>query len=64
MAAHLQGKHRTAQEQLIASNTKTVLLELASNADLDYGLYKLEWLCSLVLRLTQSFSQLTDVTII
>ena len=62
MAAHVQGKHRTArQEQLIVSDIKTVLLnvmnEPASNADLDYGLYKLDWLCSLVLRLTQSFSR-------
>ena len=61
MAAHLQGKHRTAQEQLLASNLKTVLLDiinqLASKADLDYGLYKLEWLCSLVLRLRGTFQR-------
>ena len=31
--------------------------ELASNTDVDCGVYKLEWLYSLVLRLTQSFSQ-------
>ena len=58
MAAHLQGQHRTAQE-LIESNIKTVLLDvmnqLACNADLDYGLYKVEWLCSLVLRLGGTF---------
>ena len=57
----VQGKHRKTQEQLRASNIKTVLLdvmnELASNADVDCGLYKLEWLCSVVLSLTQSFSQ-------
>ena len=54
MAAHLQGQHRTAQE-LIESNIKTVLLDvmnrLASSTDLDYGLYKVEWLCSLLVRL-------------
>ena len=58
MAAYLQGQHRTAQE-LIESNMKTVLLDvmnhLACNADLDYGLYKVEWLCSLVLRLGGTF---------
>ena len=58
MAAHLQGQHRTAQE-LIESNVKTVLLDvmnqLACNADLDYGLYKVEWLCSLVLRRGRTF---------
>jgi len=51
MAALLQGQHRTTQE-LIENNIKTVLLDvmnqLASSADLDYGLYKAEWLCSLV----------------
>ena len=45
------GQHQTTQE-LIESSIKTVLLDvlhqLASNADLDYGLYKVEWLCSLV----------------
>ena len=60
-ASHVQSKHRTTQEQLRASNIKTLLLdvmnELASNADVDCGLYKLEWLCSVVLRLTQSFSR-------
>ena len=60
MAAHLQGQHRTTQE-LIESNIKTVLLDLlnqlASNEDLDYGLYKVEWLCSLVLRLGGTFEQ-------
>ena len=60
MAAHLQGQHRTTQE-LIESSIKTVLLDvlhqLASNADLDYGLYKMEWLCSLVLRLGGTFEQ-------
>ena len=34
-----------------------VMNELASNADVDCDVYKLEWLCSAVLRLTQSFSQ-------
>ena len=29
--------------------------QLACNADLDYGLYKVEWLCSLVLRLGGTF---------
>ena len=29
--------------------------QLAFNADLDYGLYKLQWLCSLVLRLRGTF---------
>ena len=59
-AAHLQGQHRKAQE-LIESNIKTVLLDvmnqLATNADLDYGLYKVEWLCSLVLRLRETFEE-------
>jgi len=40
---------------------KTVLLDvmnqLASSADLDYGLYKVEWLCSLVLRLGGTFEE-------
>ena len=56
----MQGQHRTTQE-LIESNIKTVLLDLlnqlASNADLDYGLYKVEWLRSLVLRLGGTFEQ-------
>ena len=60
MAAHQQGQHPTAQE-LVESNIKTVLLdvmnELATNADLDYGLYKVEWLCSLVLRLGGTFEE-------
>ena len=60
MAAHLQGQHQTTPE-LIESSIKTVLLDvlhqLASNADLDYGLYKVEWLCSLVLRLGGTFEQ-------
>ena len=54
-------QHRTAQEELIASNIKTVLLnvmnELPSSADPDYGLYKLEWLCSLVLRFRGTFKE-------
>lgn len=58
--AHLQGQHRTTQE-LIESSIITVLLDvlhqLASNADLDYDLYKVEWLCSLVLRLGGMFEQ-------
>ena len=58
MAAHLQGQHRTAQE-LIESNIKTLLLDvmnqLACSADLDYGLYKVKWSCSLVLRLGGTF---------
>lgn len=37
------------------SNIKTVLLDVlnrfSSGTDLDYGLYKVEWLCSLVVRL-------------
>ena len=61
MAALLQGQHRTAQE-LIENNVKTVLLDvmnqLASSTDLDYGLYKVEWLCSLVLRLRGTFDLL------
>ena len=56
---HFSRVTRTAQEQLITSNIKTVLLDvmnqLAFNADLDYGLYKLQWLCSLVLRLRGTF---------
>lgn len=31
--------------------------QLATNADLDYGLYKVEWLCSLVLRLGGTFEE-------
>ena len=58
--AHLQGQHRTTQE-LIESSIITVLLDvlhqLASNADLDYDLYKVEWLCSLVVRLGGMFEQ-------
>ena len=34
-----------------------VMNQLASNADLDYGLYKVEWLCSLVLRLGETFEE-------
>ena len=56
---HFSRVTRTAQEQLITNNIKTVLLDvmnqLAFNADLDYGLYKLQWLCSLVLRLRGTF---------
>ena len=54
MATHVQGQHRAAHEQLTASNKNGflhVMNTLASNADLDYGLYKLECMCSLVLRL-------------
>jgi len=48
--------------ELIENNIKTVLLDvmnqLASSTDLGYGLYKVEWLCSLVLRLRGTFDLL------
>ena len=48
--------------ELIENNIKTVLLDvmnqLASSADLGYGLYKVEWLCSVVLRLRGTFDLL------
>ena len=31
--------------------------QLATKTDLDYGLYKVEWLCSLVLRLGGTFEE-------
>ena len=31
--------------------------QLASSTDLDYGLYKVEWLCSLVLRFGGTFEE-------
>ena len=48
---------RTTYSKQHKNGTSDVMNELASNADVDCGVYKLEWLYSLVLRLTQSPSQ-------
>ena len=59
-AALVQGQQQTAQE-LIENNIRTVLLDvinrLNSNTGLDYSLYQVEWLCSLVLRLGGMFEE-------
>ena len=60
MAATEEGQHQTVRE-LIVNNVKTVLVDvinrLNSNTGLDYSLYKVEWLCSLILRLGGMFEE-------
>ena len=60
IAALVQGQHQTAHE-LTENNIETVLLDvinqLNSNTGLDYSLYKVEWLCSVVFRLKGMFEE-------
>lgn len=59
MATLVDGQHQTPHE-LISSNIRTVLLDVLNklecrDRDYDYIKYKVEWLCTLILRLGGTF---------